>query len=155
VSRLIKTLGVSASGYYDWCKRPESLRAQTDRKLLIKINIFHKASRCIYGSPRIHKDLRESGEQVGSKRVARLMRRHGIQSKMARKFVITTNSKNTLEAAPDLLQRQFSVLEKDRVWVSDTTFIATRQGWLYLAVVIDLFSRKVIGCRWVIEITRR
>jgi putative transposase len=145
VARLVHALDVSASGYYDWRDRPESTRAISDRALTTKIELFHKASRCIYGSPRIHKDLVAQGEHVGCKRVARLMRINDIQSKMAKKFVITTDSKNTLAPAPDHLQRQFSVAENNVAWVSDTTFIATRQGWLYLAVIIDLFSRKVIG----------
>lgn len=145
VSRLCQALEVSASGYYDWRDRPESERAKQNRALLSKITVFHRASRGIYGSPRIHRDLIESGEQVGINRVARLMQCHGIQSRMARKFVITTESKNTLKPAPDRLQRQFNVVEPDKAWVSDTTFIPTRQGWLYLAVVLDLYSRQILG----------
>lgn len=145
VSRLCEVLGVSSSGYYDWRDRPESVRARRNRQLVAKIRQFHKASRKIYGSPRIHQDLVDSGDQVGRNRVARLMRGHGIQSKMAKKFVITTDSKNTLQPAPDRLQRCFSTDKPDQAWVSDTTFIRTRQGWLYLAVVIDLFSRQVLG----------
>lgn len=145
VSRLVRVLEVSASGYYAWLVRPESTRAKTDRALVTKIHLFHKASRCIYGAPRIHKDLVAQGEKVNHKRVERLMRANGIQSKMARKFVITTNSKNTLAPAPDHLQRQFSMPDRNHAWVTDTTFIETRQGWLYLAVVIDLYSRMVIG----------
>lgn len=145
VSRLIEVLGVSSSGYYDWVARPVSNRAKSNHALIAKIKVFHKLSRCTYGSPRIHKDLVEDGEAVGVNRVARLMREKGIQSKMAKKFVITTDSKNTLVAAPDRLQRQFTVPEADVAWVSDTTFIPTRQGWLYLAVVLDLYSRMVIG----------
>jgi len=144
-NRLISAMDVSASGYYAWLSRPESARSIKNRILVDKINLLHKASRCIYGSPRIHRDLIASGELVSKKRVERLMRVHNIQSKMARKFVITTNSKNTLEAAPDRLQRNFSATARDKAWVTDTTFIATRQGWLFLAVVLDLFSRKVIG----------
>ncbi|MDZ7803158.1 IS3 family transposase [Thiohalophilus sp.] len=145
VSRLCQILDVSASGYYDWRDRPESTRAKQNRALLSKITVFHRASRGIYGSPRIHRDLLESGEQVGENRVARLMRDNDIQSRMARKFVITTDSKNTLKPAPDRLQRQFNVVEPDKAWVSDTTFIPTRQGWLYLAVVLELYSRQILG----------
>ena len=145
VVRLCQVLEVSSSGYYAWCDRPESPRAQQNRRLTTKIAVFHRASRGIYGSPRIHRDLVDSGEQVSVKRVARLMRMQGIQSKMARRFVITTDSKNTLTAAPDRLQRHFAVEEKNRAWVSDTTFIPTRQGWLYLAVILDLYSRQVVG----------
>jgi len=87
----------------------------------------------------------ESGTRVGVKRVAKLMKAHDIKSKMAKKFVITTDSKNTMSPAPDLLKRQFDVSHHNKAWVSDTTFIATRKGWLYLAVIIDLFSRRVVG----------
>jgi transposase InsO family protein len=111
----------------------------------MKIRCFHQASKRIYGSPRIHKDLLEVNEAVGVNRVARLMSKAGIQSKMAKKFVITTDSKNTMQPAPDLLQRNFNPVRKDQAWVSDTTFIPTRQGWLYLAIVLDLYSRQVIG----------
>jgi putative transposase len=145
IVRLCEVLEVSASGYYDWRDRPESTRTKENRKLVTKITLFHRASRAIYGSPRIHKDLLESGEAVGINRVARLMKQNDIQSRMARKFVITTDSKNTMQPAPNRLQRQFDVEMPDKAWVSDTTFIPSRQGWLYLAVVIDLYSRQVLG----------
>ncbi|QKQ25622.1 IS3 family transposase [Candidatus Reidiella endopervernicosa] len=145
IIRLCHALDVSVNGYYSWCNRPESKRSIEDRQLTAKIKLFHKASRQIYGSPRIHKDLQEMGERVGVNRVARLMRANDIASKMARKFVITTNSKNTMQPAPDLLKREFDVERPDKAWVSDTTLIPTRQGWLYLAVIIDLYSRHVIG----------
>lgn len=145
VSRLCQVLEVSSSGYYDWRDRPESNRAKENRSLLTKISLFHKVSREIYGSPRIYRDLVDAGEAVSVNRVARLMQKNSIQSKMARKFVITTDSKNTMQPAPDQLQRKFKVDAPDKAWVSDTTFIPTRQGWLYLAVVIELYSRQVIG----------
>lgn len=145
VSRLCEVLDVSTSGYYDWRDRPESNRSKENRSLLTKISVFHKVSREIYGSPRIHQDLVDAGEMVSINRVARLMQKNSIQSKMARKFVITTDSKNTMQPAPDQLQRQFKVSAPDKAWVSDTTFIPTRQGWLYLAVIIELYSRQVIG----------
>jgi len=110
-----------------------------------KIKRSHKASRGIYGSPKIHKDLVAEGESCSVNRVARLMSEADIKSKMARKFVITTNSKNTTQPVPDLLRRRFTVNQRDKAWVSDTTFIATREGWLYLATILDLFSRQVIG----------
>lgn len=145
VKPLCCALNVSVSGYYDWLDRPLSETAKTNQRLITKIRCFHKASRSVYGSPRIHKDLVDDGERVSRQRVARLMRSHRIQSKVARKFVITTNSKNTHAPAPDRLQRNFRTAYKNQVWVSDTTFIRTRQGWLYLAVMIDLYSRQVIG----------
>jgi len=138
-------LEVSTSGYYDWLDRPESKRSCENRILTEKIKHFHKASRGLYGSPKIHKDLVADGEKCGVKRVARLMRVANIKSKVARRFVITTNSKNTMAPAPDLIQRQFSVDTHDKAWVSDTTFIGTREGWLFLAVILDLFSRQVVG----------
>lgn len=142
---LCYALGVSISGYYDWFDRPASATQQANQRLLMRIRCFHKSSRSIYGSPRIHRDLIDSGERVSRHRVARLMRSAGIQSKMAKKFVITTDSKNTRSPAPDRLQRAFRVSDKNKAWVSDTTFIRTRQGWLYLAVILDLYSRQVIG----------
>lgn len=138
-------MDVSTSGYYDWLDRPESHRVRDNRELTHKIKRLHRASREIYGSPKIHKDLIAEGEHCSENRVARLMNKAGIQSKMARKFVLTTDSRNTLQPAPDLLQRQFTVKDSNVAWVSDTTFIATRKGWLYLAIVLDLYSRQVIG----------
>lgn len=145
ITRLIDVLDVSVSGYYAWRDRPESDRKRANRALLTRIEVFHGISRCTYGSPRIHRDLTTLGEKVGVNRVARLMRENNIQSRMAKKFVITTDSKNTMAPAPDHLQRNFRTAEPNQAWVSDTTFIRTRQGWLYLAVMIDLFSRSVIG----------
>lgn len=106
---------------------------------------FHQQSSEIYGSPKIHVDLISDGETCSVNRVARLMKAADIKSKMARKFVVTTDSKNTLQPAPDLLKRQFKADKQNQAWVTDTTFIATREGWLYLAVILELYSRKVIG----------
>jgi len=145
ITRLCEVLEVSTSGYYDWVDRPESQRSRENRQLTEKITHYHRQSNGIYGSPKIHEDLIDEGETCSVNRVARLMRAADIQSKLARKFVITTNSKNTLEPAPDLLKRRFVVETRDKAWVSDTTFIPTREGWLYLAVILDLFSRQVIG----------
>lgn len=138
-------LEVSTSGYHAWRKRPVSQRESDNRCLVEKIRIFHQSSRRTYGSPRIHKDLIEIGETCGKNRVARLMRAEGIQSKMTPKFVITTDSRNTTSPAPDLVQRDFTAATPNQRWVSDTTFIATRQGWLFLAVILDLYSRQVVG----------
>jgi len=145
VSRLCDLLEVSTSGYYDWCDRPMSSRAVKNQQLLSKLRCFHQASFRTYGAPRLHKDLLDSGEQLSQNRVARLMRQANIKAKTAKRFVITTHSKNTLAPAPDLLQRQFTTTCKDVAWVTDTTFIKTRKGWLYLATVLDLYSRKIIG----------
>ena len=145
IVRLCEVMEVSTSGFYAWIDRPESQRAISNRHLVSRIRCHHQASREIYGSPRIHKDLVEHGESAGIHRIARLMRREGIASKVSKKFVITTNSKDTRTRAPDKLKRRFKVHRPNDAWVSDTTFIPTRQGWLYLAVVIDLYSRLVIG----------
>jgi len=110
-----------------------------------KIKCSHQQSRGIYGSPKVYRDLIAEGETCSVNRVARLMKAADIQSKMARKFIVTTDSKNTMQPAPDLLERRFMVDQQNEAWVSDTTFIATREGWLYLAVILDLFSRQVIG----------
>ena len=145
VNRLCEALEVSNSGYYAWRDRPPSQRLQENQRLVGKIKQFHHASREIYGSPRIAEDLREDGEHCSENRVARLMRVQQIQSKVAKKFVNTTDSKNTMTPAPNLLRRQFKVDGVNRSWVTDTTFIGTRQGWMYLAVVLELYSRQVIG----------
>lgn len=145
VTRMCDLLEVSTSGYYDWHDRPESARRRENRALTEKIHHAHQRSNGIYGSPKVHQDLVAQGERCGVNRVARLMKAANIESKLRRKFVITTNSKNTSAPAPDLLQRRFEVSKQDTAWVSDTTFIPTREGWLFLAVVLDLFSRQVIG----------
>ena len=145
MSKMCAVLGVSASGYYDWVDRPESQRDRDNRRLVSQIRCHHQSSRQIYGSPRIHLDLVESGERVSVNRVARLMRQANIQSKVAKKFVVTTESKHSMEPAPDRLKRCFRTEQQNVAWVSDTTFIPTRQGWLFLAVILDLYSRQVIG----------
>jgi len=138
-------LEVSPSGYYDWLDRPESKRSLANRVLTEKIKRHHRQSRELYGSPKIYEDLVAEGENCSVNRVARLMKTANIKSKLARKFVITTDSKNTMKPAPDLLRRRFNVDRPNRAWVSDTTFIPTREGWMYLAVLLDLYSRQVIG----------
>lgn len=145
VSRLCYLLDVSSSGYYDWRDRPMSTRAIKNKQLVTKLHCFHQASFRTYGAPRLHKDLLDSGEKLSQNRVARLMRQVNIKAKTAKRFVITTHSKNTLAPANDLLQRQFTTPHKNVAWVTDTTFIKTRKGWLYLATVLDLHSRKIIG----------
>lgn len=143
--RLCKVLGVSTSGYYDWLGRPESERSKENRYLTQRIKYYHQKSQGVYGSPKLHRDLVAEGLSCSRPRVARLMRKASIQSKLRRKFVVTTDSKATTQPAPDRLKRQFSVTSPNKVWVSDTSFIPTREGWLYLAVMLDLYSRQVIG----------
>jgi transposase InsO family protein len=137
-------MSVSRSGYYDWVGRPVSRRIQRHQALTEKIRYFHQVSRETYGSPRIRKDLLESGEQVGKNTVALLMQRAGIVPKTIRKFRVTTDSRKTVPA-PNRLEQQFTAAQPNQRWVSDITFIPTREGWLYLAVIIDLYSRAVIG----------
>ena len=144
VRRMCRVLSVSPSGYYDWVDRPLSARSQRHQRLTAQIQVLHQASRETYGAPRIHRDLVEAGEVVGKNTVAMLMRRGGIVPKTVRKFRVTTDSRKT-RPAPNILQREFSVPAPNRCWVSDMTFIPTREGWLYLTVILDLFSRVVVG----------
>lgn len=149
VQRMCLTFGVKRSGYYAWKKRGRSPRKMRDAELLEKIRESHRLSKGIYGSPNIHKDLCESDVRCGRKRVARLMKEAGIRSKVAKRFKVTTQSRHTLPVAENLLKRDFSVPLPNRVWVSDITYLWTRQGWLYLCVILDLWDRKVVG--WSIQ----
>lgn len=143
-----RVLEVSRSGYYAWKRRqsmPESERRREDRKLLVEIKASHQASGQTYGAPRIHDDLRERGWRVGRKRVARLMRQAGVRAAQPRRFVTTTDSDHRFHVAENVLDRDFTATTPDQKWGSDITYIRTDEGWLYLAVVVDLFSRRVIG----------
>jgi putative transposase len=142
---MCRVLEVSRSGFYDWLTRPESCRTVEDRRILVHIRASHARSRQIYGSPRIHRDLKEDGVQAGRGRVARLMKANGIQGKQKRRFQVTTDSDHALPVAPNLLERDFTAEAPNRVWVGDITYIQTVEGWLYLAVLLDLFSRRVVG----------
>ena len=145
VKRMAEVLAVSVSGFYGWLKRPKSRRAQKDEVLTEQIIMFHCGSRCTYGSPRVHRDLKAAGYRVGRKRVARLMQAAGIKGKTKHKFKTTTNAKHNRPKADNLVQQNFAVAEPDTLWASDITYLATAEGWLYLAVTLDLFNRKVIG----------
>lgn len=145
VRLMCRALKVSASGFYAWATRPESERAVANRGLLVHIRAFHARSDRTYGSPRIHRDLREAGHAVGENRIARLMRESGIRAKTVRKWRATTDSKHSLPVAANALDRQFAVSAPNRVWAGDITYLWTEEGWLYLAVVLDLYSRAVIG----------
>ena len=152
VGLMCRILGVGSSGFYAWLNRPESPRSRENRRLLMEIKAVHMRSRKTYGSPRIHAELNESGHVCSRYRVARLMRRYGIVSKHKRKFRVTTNSVHSFPIAENLLQRRFDVLSPGECWVSDITYIPTLEGWLYLAITLDLFHRKVIGWsmgRWI------
>ncbi len=145
VGRMCALLNVSRSGFYSWLTRPESRRSIGNRALEDKIRVLHAASHGIYGSPKIHRDLTDEGIRCGRNRVARIMREAGIRSRTKKKFKATTNSRHNLPVAPNLLNQEFTVDAPDRTWVGDITYIHTREGWLYLAVLIDLFNRKVVG----------
>ena len=141
---MCRILGVAASGFYAWIHEPLSPRAIEDERLLELIRESYMASGRIYGSPRVHLDLREAGEYIGRKRVARIMREHGIRA--VRGYKVPRNVISMPSTiAPNRLQRQFTVERPDVAWVTDITYIRTWQGWLYLAVVMDLHSRMIIG----------
>lgn len=142
---MCRVLEVSRSGFYDWLQRPESLRSKRQRYLTAKIRQIHTDSRQIYGSPRIHGELVDQGEKVGKNTVAYLMRKHRIQSKVHKRFIATTDSRNTKKPAENLLNQDFKAQWPNQKWVSDVTFIPTRKGWLYLAAIMDLYSRFIIG----------
>lgn len=154
VTVLCRVMAVSTSGYYAWVRRRPSARARRDQELTKKILAFHTASRGSYGSPRIHTDLLAAKERVGKKRVERLMRQSGIEGKRTKKFRCTTDSKHSKAVAPNLLQQHFDVERPNTVWSSDITQLATPEGWLYLAIVLDLFARYVVGWALSHRITR-
>jgi len=145
VAVLCRILAVSPSGYYAAYRRPRSLRARRDEQLAQQVIDAHSASKGRYGSPRVHADLRAAGERIGRKRVARLMRENNLAARTCRRFRTTTDSNHDFPIAPDLLARNFTASAPDRAWVTDITFVSTGQGWLYLAVILDLFSRRVVG----------
>jgi putative transposase len=144
IATMCRLLGVSSSGYYAWSKRPRSRRAETDEALLTEIRVAHEVSRGTYGAPRIHAELAAKGIRVGRKRVARLMSQAGLAGVSRRKFVITT-VKGDNRQAPDLVERNFTAQAPDRLWVADITYIPTWAGFLYLAVVLDAYSRRIVG----------
>jgi len=145
VGRMCALLKVSRSGFYAWLTRPESQRSRENRSLETKIRVFHAASHGIYGSPKIHQDLIDDGVRCGKNRVARIMREAGIRSRRRKKFKATTNSRHNLPVAANLLDQDFTAETPDSVWVGDITYVPTQEGWLYLAVLIDLYNRKVVG----------
>jgi len=139
-------LSVSPSGYYAWRSRPESRRKSANRALLVDIQRVHARHRERYGAPRIHATLRAEGQTVGRKRIERMMRHHGIRARAPRRYrVCTTDSKHSLPVAPNLLDQNFVADRPNQVWLADITYIPTAEGWLYLAVILDLSTRKVVG----------
>ncbi len=138
-------LGLSISAYYAWKRNPGSNRARENLRLITHIKAVHKESRKTYGSPRIHAELCSRGIRCGKNRVARLMKQKGIQARHRRKFKATTDSNHRMPVHDNRLNRIFDVASPDMSWAADITYIWTREGWLYLAVILDLFSRKIIG----------
>lgn len=148
---LCEVLGVSRSGYYAWKARPPSDRSKEDARLAVEIAAAHKKSKKRYGSPRVHRALRKKGLRVGRKRVERLMRERGIVGRRKRRFRKTTDSNHTNPIAPNLLARNFEPAAPNEVWAGDVTYVATDEGWFYLAVLLDLYSRRVVG--WAMSAT--
>ena len=149
IPTMCRVLGVSASGYYAWQRRGESARIKKDQELLEHIRAFHQHSRGTYGAPRIHRDLRDAGVRVGRKRVARLLKQAGLRGVSRRKWLVTTVRAERARPAPDLVQRAFTATGPNHLWVADITYIPTWSGTLYLAVVLDVWSRRIVG--WAME----
>jgi transposase InsO family protein len=146
IALLCRVLEVSRAGYYAWARRGRSLRAQRDAELTEQIGQIHRQSRATYGAPRIHADLAAAGIHVGGKRVARLMRGAGLRGcRRGRRTVRTTVADPAATAAPDLVTRHFHPAATDRLWVGDITYVPTDEGWLYVAVLLDACSRRVVG----------
>lgn len=157
ISVQCRVLNVSVSGYHGHLARQASTaprRYLSDEALLVPIKAIHTRTKRAYGWPRIWRELRNEGVRVGKRRVQTLMRMHGIRAKGKKRFKVTTDSNHDLPIAPNLLNRQFGVRKPDTVWVGDITYIATDEGWLFLAVVIDLFSRQVVGWSMREDMTR-
>jgi transposase InsO family protein len=145
LTMLCRVLAVSTSGYHASVQRPVSARGQRDRELVKKVSAAHSASRKRYGSPRVHAELKAGGEKVARKRVARIMRENKLVARGRRRFRTTTDSKHAFPIAPNILDRKFTATAPNQAWVTDITFLWTKQGWLYLAAILDLFSRRVVG----------
>jgi transposase InsO family protein len=145
IELLCEVLKVSRSGFYAWRERPESARTQEDRRLKLEITSIHTANKGRYGSPRIQLDMLELGYSMSRKRVARLMREAELKWRRTKRFRTTTDSNHEFPIAPNVLARDFTAPAPDRVWVGDITYIWTDEGWLYLAAILDVFSRRVVG----------
>lgn len=145
ITRMCRVLQISRSGYYDWAEREESDRSQRDRGLLKAIRQIHQESKEAYGATKTWRTLNQSGTVCGKHRVARLRREAGIEARRKRKFRLAYKARNVAPAPPNLLRWPFKADYPDQIWVTDVTFIPTRSGWLYLAVMIDLHTRLVVG----------
>ena len=155
VTMLCRILEVSRAGFYAAQARPVPGRARGDAQLAVEIAAIHTESRQRYGSPRVHAELRARGRGVSRKRVARLMRHRGLAARRRRRYRVTTDSRHPFPVAPNVLARQFTAPAPDAVWVTDITYIPTGEGWLYLAVILDLCSRGIVGWAMSDRITRQ
>jgi len=149
IELLCSVLDVSRSGYYAWLDRGQSKRSQTNAALLTEVRAIHSQSRGAYGAPRVHRELRRRGFRVNRKRVERLMRQDGLRGRKKRRYKVTTLSTHELKRFENKLNREFKVEQLNQVWAGDITYLWTTEGWLYLAVVLDLCSRRVIG--WALD----
>lgn len=155
VKLMCRAAGVSRSGYYAASRRPESRRARENRCLTVEIRAIHQESRKTYGSPRVWAELRARGLRCSRNRVARLMQRAGIQAVMRRRYRHTLDSKHDYPVAPNVLGQDFRVESRNRVWLTDITYIPTEEGWLYLSAVLDLHSRRAVGWSMAARIDRQ
>lgn len=145
VGKMCEVLKVSRSGFYAWLDRQPSRRVLEDATISEQVRKLHRETHGIYGSPRIHRLLRKRGESWGRHRIARIMREEGLQARCMKQFHWISTTRGERPAAPDLVQRVFSAVRRDRIWVGDVTQIRTGEGWLYLAMLMDLYSRKIVG----------
>jgi putative transposase len=142
---LCRTMKVSRAGYYAWLNREPCRRDWEEAELLVHIQTSHKESKETYGSPRVYQDLKATGIRCGRHRVARIMQKHAIRAAIKSRYIMTTDSKHDLPVAQNLLEQKFEAEKPNARWAADITYIWTREGWLYLAVILDLFSRRVNG----------
>lgn len=152
---MCRALEVSRGGFYSWIRRYKGRREQENEQLLIEIREEFRKGRKTYGSPSITRELKKQGKKVNKKRVARIMRENGIRAKTKRKFKVTTHSGHKYPISPNLLNQDFTATGPNKVWVSDITYIATKEGWLYLAVILDLYSRRIVGWSMMDRLTRQ
>jgi putative transposase len=155
ITQSCAVLGVSRAGFYAWRKRPVAARVGADQRLAVEVAAIHAESRRRYGSPRVHRELRARGQRVGRDRVARLMRTQGLRARAPRRFRTTTDSQHALPIAPNVLARRFTAPAPNTIWVTDMTYLWTLEGWLYLVVILDLFSRRVVGWAMSERMTRQ
>ena len=145
IARMCAPLAVSRSGFYAWQHRPASARSRSEAQLVAALRASYAHHRGKYGRPRLTRDLREAGYRVNHKRVRRLMLREGLAARRGRRFVRTTDSRHALPVAPNLLERDFHASAPNQKWAADITYVDTAEGWLYVALVMDLFSRRLVG----------